>query len=360
MKQEMAPLIQELKRRKETRLDLVVDSRSLNAESGEHGIIITVPKHDGYPLTPWAHGQMAQKMGIPVNYYNKVLDAKFYSLLASNINAWLHTEDKRMLRILDGNIRAVLSDRYKVLDNFDMLFHAMVEFEQAGALIVKADLTETHLYVKAVTPKLQGEIRPGDVIQGGVILKNSEVGASRFTVQPFVLRLKCSNGLVVEQGYSRVHLGSRKEEGEFRFSSQTIGLENKAIWSAVSDVIRNTFDPAEFDRVVQMLKGNAETEIKAPIQAVDNVIIETGISDEQKQAILENLIADKDHTQWGMVNAITATARGIKDPDLQVELETKAGEIAFMAPNAFMKLVDAAPKTRSGKIARKLAEGDNT
>lgn len=356
----MAPLIQELKRQRETRKDLIVDSRLLNAVAEPGCMVIDVPKHGGHQLTPWAHSQMAGKVGIPLNYYNKMLDVKNFKLLADNINAWLHTEDNRMVRILDGRIRAILSDRYRVMDNFDMMFHAMFEFEQAGAEIHKADLTESHLYIKAVTPRLQGEIRPGDIVQGGVILRNSEVGASRFAVEPFILRLKCMNGLVVQEGYSRVHLGRRKEEGEFNWSSETINLENKAIWSAVSDVIRQTFDPAGFESIIARLKSNAETPIKAPVQAVDNVVTYAGFTDDVKAMLLERFVAGKDFTQWGLVNGITDTARDLKDPDKQVELETKASAIAFMAPEAFIKIVDEEPKTKQGKAIKALTEGDGT
>lgn len=360
MKQELAPLLQELKRQRETRKDFIVDSRSLNAVAEPGCIVIDIPNQGGHQLTPWAHSQMAGKVGIPLNYYNKMLDAKNFKLLADNINAWLHTEDNRMIRLLDGRIRAILSDRYRVLDNFDMMFHAMFEFEQAGAEIHRVDLTESHLYIKAVTPRLQGEIRPGDVVQGGVIIRNSEVGASRFVVQPFVLRLRCTNGLIVQEGYSRVHLGRRKEEGEFNWSSETIRLENDAIWSAVSDVIRQTFDPAGFEAMVARLKSNAETPVKAPVQAVDNIVTQAGLTDDVKAMLLERFLGEKDFTQWGLVNGMTHTARDLKDPGQQVELETKASAIALMPAEAFIRLIDTKPKTEFGKSVKALVEGDIT
>ncbi len=360
MKQEMAPLLKELKRQRETRKDLIVDSRSISAVAEPERIVLDVPKYGGHPLTLYAHGQMSAKTGVPRDYYNRMLEARNYRLLADNINAWLHTEDKRMIRILDGRVRAILSDRYRVLDNFDMMFHAIMEFEQAGAEIYKADLTESHLYIKAVTPKLQAEIRPGDIIQGGIILKNSEVGASRFAVEPFVLRLKCANGLIVQEGFSRVHLGKRKEEGEFTWSSETINLENRTVWSQVSDVIRQTFDPAGFESVVARLKGNAETQVAAPVQAVDNVVTHSGITDDFKAMILERFLAERDFTQWGLVNGITQAARDTKDPDVQVDLETKASGIAMLPGESFLELVNAKPKTKFGKAVKALAEGEVT
>jgi len=356
LKQELAPLFMELKRQTETRKDLIVDSRSLNAVAEPARIVIEVPKYGGHEMTSWAHGQMSVKTNIPLTYYNRMLESNKFPLLAENINTWLHTEDKRLVRILDGKIRAILSDRYRVLDNYTMMFTALDELTRAGAEVHKADLTESHLYIKAVTPKLQGEIRPGDIIQGGIILRNSEVGASRFAVEPFVLRLKCSNGMIVSEGYSRVHLGKRKEEGEFSWSSETIDLENKAIWSAVKDVIHQTFDPASFDALVERLQENAETPVKAPTQAVDNIVTYSGLTDEVKAMILEKFLGEQDFSQWGLANGMTAAARDLTNPDLQVEIETKASDIAMMPSEAFLQIIDAKPKTKAGKTIKKIAE----
>lgn len=287
------PVFQELKRQRETRKDLIVDSRSLKAVAEQERIVIDVPKYGGHPLTPWAHGQLAEKVQIPQKYYSRMLDTKNFGLLADNVNTWLPTEDKRMIRILDGNIRAILSDRYRVLDNYDLMFLALDEFAKAGAEVHKLNLTESHLFIKAVTPRLQGEVRPGDTVQGGLVLRNSEVGASRFAVEPFVLRLRCTNGLIVSEGYSRVHLGRRKEEGEFNWSSETIYLENQAIWSAVRDVIRNTFDPASFESIVARLKNNAETSVSSPVQAIDNIVTHIGLTEATKEMLLKGRIHHK-------------------------------------------------------------------
>ncbi|HYN44415.1 MAG TPA: hypothetical protein VER35_00290 [Candidatus Limnocylindrales bacterium] len=355
--QQLVPVFHELKRQRDSRKDLIIDSRTLTAVAEPERIVIDIPKSGAHPLTQWAHNQLSDKVQIPQKYYGRMIEAKNFDLLAENVNAWLPTEDKRMIRIMDGNIRAILSDRYRVLDNYDLVFLALDEFAKAGAEVHKVNLTESHLFVKAVTPKLQEEIRPGDIVQGGLIIKNSEIGASRFAVEPFVLRLKCTNGLVISQGYSRVHLGKRKEEGEFTWSSDTINLENQAIWSAVRDVIGQTFDPASFVAIVERLKNNAETPVKEPVQAVSNVVTAIGLTEATKEMLLKNFLEEKDYTQWGMTNALTATARQLPEPDDQVNLETRASDIALMPPEAFIQVIEAKPKSTA---IRRLIEGDGT
>ena len=41
---------------------------------------------------------------------------------------------------------------------------------------VSAEITERKFYLKAITPCLQAELKPGNVVQAGVVICNSEVG----------------------------------------------------------------------------------------------------------------------------------------------------------------------------------------
>jgi len=50
------------------------------------------------------------------------------------------------------------------------------------------DLTETIIYLKAVDRTLIASIRADDIVYSGLILRNSDVGASAFRVELFILR----------------------------------------------------------------------------------------------------------------------------------------------------------------------------
>ena len=53
------------------------------------------------------------------------------------------------------------------------------------------------------------DVVPGDTVQGGVIISNSEVGLGAVSVQPLLYRLVCTNGMVVNDlGERRTHFDS--------------------------------------------------------------------------------------------------------------------------------------------------------
>lgn len=324
---ELVSLVEELERQRENSMDLLVDNRTLKAFPDENdGIRLSIPEYGEYPLIDWAHGQLADKLQIPRRYYERMRTSGKTDLLAENINAWLTENKKRLIRILDGKIRAILSDRYRIMDNYDLLFLALEEFKRKETVeVYRADLTETMLYLKAVDRTLTASIREDDIVYGGLILRNSEVGASAFRVEPFILRKVCGNGLILEYSLKKIHLGRQTlEVGEIDWSDETRELEDKALWSKVRDIIRATFDRTTFESWVERLKESAEVKIEDPIKAVNNVIKLAGLSERQKQKLLMHF---SEPTKYGLINAVTNLASETKNIDEQIRLEEFGGKL---------------------------------
>ncbi len=273
----------------------------------------------------------------------------------------------------DGAIIAAGEDFKTVVDNFAAVSDTQVSKLTKSELLVARYLKQVGCDVSSNTiqeyfKKSKGwvsQVMKGKNGDGGLLSKMPNVVEEDVTTKDETESVRKKmyrfvgewNELAVSEGYSRVHLGRRKEEGEFNWSSDTIYLENQAIWSAVRDVIRNTFDPANFESIIARLKTNAETPVSAPVQAVDNIVTHIGLTEATKEMLLKNFLEEKDYTQWGLTNALTATAKQFPAPEDQVELETKASDIALMPAGAFLEIVDAKPNNRE---VNNLMEGDTT
>ena len=89
-------------------------------------------------------------------------------LLAKNVNDWMAEKNKRrLIRTVgnpDGIIRAFLSDRYRPLDNYDLLGAIMPVLQQYDFEVKSCELTETHFYLKAIVPTLTTDISVGDTV----------------------------------------------------------------------------------------------------------------------------------------------------------------------------------------------------
>lgn len=141
----------------------------------------------GTAVSDLAHKQVAQHLGIPAPYYVR-LRSEYPALLDSNVNTLLAATpegERRMVRTIGGMARAFLSDRYRRLDNFDLLEAILPTLmEMPGLEIASCDVTEQKLYLKVTTSRIQAEVQPGDVVQSGLAVSNSEVGLEQYPCSP--------------------------------------------------------------------------------------------------------------------------------------------------------------------------------
>lgn len=347
--QTVMALVTELNRQQNAKFDIVSDTRNFRAVAESGRVIYEIPMQGQtirQPMTPWARSQLATKLEIPDRYMQKMHDEGQHELMAANVNTWAQkTPHKITVRTLDNNIRAIVSDKFRTLENRDLAFLTLDCMTKAGAQVVRADLSDRHMFIKATTPRMQGEIRVGDIVQGGLLIRNSEVGASRLAIQPFVNRLRCMNGMVIVEmlggaGFSQIHLGGRKAQGVYQFSDQTMQLENLAIFSKIRDVIRQTFEPGWFNTTVAALKATAENKVPLPERAIGNVVDMAGLPDSMRDSILRAYLGEPDPTQYGIVQAITATAKGIDSPEDRVSMEELGGRLALMPVAEFTKMAE--------------------
>src|SRR5207249_3273087 len=101
-----------------------------------------------------AHSQLAELVGIPKAYYDRMRE-KAPLLFANSVNHWLaENESARLVRTVGGAARAVLSGKYYPLDNAPLLQATLPTLHEHGFKIVSAEVTERKLYLKAVMPKI--------------------------------------------------------------------------------------------------------------------------------------------------------------------------------------------------------------
>ena len=344
---DIVSLAQELERLRSTAVDAVVSTKELKAVPEAGVLTIEVPDLGNYPLTRWGHEQLAEKTGIPFRYYNAMLDSGLTELAASNVNAWLQKRDqdgngKLLIRTVDKKVRAVLSNRYRVLDNYDLAMLAMERAKEHEAVIQRADLTDQRMYVKLVVPKYKEylEFTPeekaahtwhsaaDDEVIPGLVISNSEVGSGAFRVEPFLFRSACVNGVILESTLYQIHLGRELDLGKVIFTDDTRRLEDQLIWSKVRDVIDATFNPEVLRAIVDKLratKGILIPEERIP-SVVDTVVKDTQLSKEKRDALL-TYFGREGNSVFGLVNGITRLAQDFENADDQVALERYAGKI---------------------------------
>ena len=116
----LADLATEITRQADSKEDFILDTRHLELVDPGAGPELSIAGHGVLPVQLNAHRQVGDRLKIPATYYDRLL-GEAPDLLRQNVNHWFQRNPEiRMVRTLDGEVRAYLSDRYRPLEHCDL------------------------------------------------------------------------------------------------------------------------------------------------------------------------------------------------------------------------------------------------
>ena len=356
----------ELQRQRNNRQDFIADTKNLEVQTDSNGnsqmFFYLDDKPHTFGINENAHSQISARLGIPYRYYQR-MQKETPDLLDNNINTWLEkTPERRMIRVLDGNVRAFLSDRYRRLDNLELCAAVLpVIKEMKNATIESCEVTPTHMYLKVINKKLKAEVAVGDVVQAGFVVSNSEVGLGSLRVEPLVFRLVCKNGMICKDlGKKKYHVGRQVNDSDDEayelYSDATLAQDDKAFFMKVQDIVRCAVDEAKFMLTVNKMREAMSIPIlHEPAKEVELLADKFQFTELEKSSILGQLFI-KDLSRYGLVNAVTATSKMSQSYERATELERIGGEILSLpVPRNLLppatNVIDITPNRKLQRIA---------
>ena len=348
----LTELAQELDRQNKMKRDYLLDTRNLIMDADENGSMLTMVNDATHTSTMLgindiAHFQIGQACGIPAKYYEK-MQTENPALLAENVNAWFNSEPKtRMVRTLDGTARAFLSDRYRRIDNYGIAETVIPILQDYNVTFASQDVTDSRMYIKVVNERITKEVKPGDYVQSGVIITNSEVGLGTVTIRPLLYRLVCTNGMVVNDvktSTSRRHVGRSNlaKEDYTLYASDTLLADDQALMLKIRDTIKAAMDEVHFTNLIDNMRAATEVKIETKHipEMVEMAAPQFGFTKKEGEGILDHLIRGGDLTLYGFSNAVTRFAQDVKSYDRSTELEEIGYNILTM-PNRTWNMLQA-------------------
>jgi hypothetical protein len=352
-------LATKLANERDQKKDMIVHTGSIRMDVSNGNTELVIP-HNGsaipgvYPLKPVAHDQISDYTKIPLKYYKKMhLEAPH--LLADNVNTWFRRKpEAMMLRTLSGTGRAFLSNRYKRIDDemiAEVALNALVKAGMRLDQVISVNVTDTRLYIQATLPNLVAEVRGsrrvGDVVHGGVVITNSEVGMGRVVVSEFDYYLACLNGMIGQKLLKKTHLGGAIEDDDALFADDTRRKLDEALVLQIRDMIGMAVDRTRFEKRVEKASNLTQIELKGnPTEAIEvmsKVLAPSSrfFTEAEEGSILNALVRGGDVSAWGLVNAVTAQANTETDYDRAVELETAGGKLLELGRSEWTRILDA-------------------
>ncbi len=344
-------LATEIQRQSQAKQDYLSPAAQLSVSTVGSTPRLRVGEQGEVGINALAHRQLGEYLGIPAGFYDRILGeggaypevrmgrsamapVSLFDVTVNTMLSQLHN-DRRLVRTMDGNARAILSDRYRPMDHDEILMAMLPTFQQLDGIDWGASsmqVTDSKLYVKLVNSRVQGEVTRGDIVQAGVVLTNSETGQGSFSVQPMLYRLVCLNGMIrPEQTVRKYHTGGRLDQGEEArryLADETLQARNRATILEMRDLVKGALSEALFEQSLRKMQEAAGVKLeKDPIKSVEVVTKRFSLTEGESGQVLQNLVNGGDLSLWGMVNAVTLAAQVVESYDRSTELEAIGGKL---------------------------------
>jgi hypothetical protein len=296
------------------------------------------------------HTQIASRLDIPKKYYDKMLgNERYYHILDYNVTNWFSekNENNFLLRTFidkeqkTGIARAILSDRYNVLDNYDVMLATLDAIRESGinVQIESGDITDTKFYMRFVCPDIELDApdilknyrvpdgsKGGNGIISGFVISNSETGNGKFSISPRAVVLACRNGMIFKNdAFQKTHLGAKMEEyTTIDWSEETRQKNYELVCSQVKDAIKYYASEEYLGAKIHELVEKGNKELNHPIETIKNVSKHLSISEEKESSILNYFIKSGDTNAFGVTQALTYFAQHNASPEERYEIETES------------------------------------
>lgn len=308
---------------------------SLRLEAQDKDVVLTGKGNVGATLTHWAFGQLAARCQAPASYLRS-LPA---TLACQNLNHGLanrlqadQSATVNLLFHLNGGfvVRALTSDRYERVWNHEIAAR-LLGLESSGWAPAKPDIRviddrlplyasdhDMFAFVNHPSRTIDEPGNPGG-LRRGLIVENSEVGASKLRMTRFLYREMCGNHIIWgAKNVSEIalrHVGSIRH----RLSSWDLEIRRYMDQGAAADeamiaAARTRRIAATKDEVLDLLFGK-----KMP--GLTRAALESGYA-----AVVEDQDGDP-RSVWGIVQGLTRHSQTLPYADARTDLDRAAGQL---------------------------------
>ncbi len=349
---------------KNAKQDFLIDTRGVKLEqvpSGRH-LVANVMDQQEFVVQPHALRQMEDRLRVPAKFADRLYD-DHPDLLCDLVNQlFVREPERRLFRTLNTNLRAFMSDSYRIMDNYDLAQAVLPVLVEHGAVVQSCEVTEKKMYIKAIRPDMEAEFGPPEGsemgrghtlfiehVQAGITISNSEIGCGGLNVQPSVFTKRCTNWASwKDDRYHKVHLG-KKATGDSEsmiwdvMSDQTKKLSDEALWSQVRDFTVASMDGTIFNKIVDKLREARGEVIEGdPIKMIEKVQDRFAFNETETGNVLNHLIQGGDLSKYGLHAAVTRAAADVESYDRATELEQIGADIIELPRNQWQTLAVAA------------------
>lgn len=313
-------------------------------------VMSTHGKTEEFSIHKHALTQMAGVAGIAQPFVTRLKDGPAWEkeLLAHNLNWLFHNGTyldrkkqpaKFLVRHVGPEVRGFLSRSFNRKLMTVPLLKAFVNtcYEHQAAPI-EASTSDIRSWLKCMLPVVFEPV-PGEFVAFGLTFSNSDFGAGRLKIAGTVMRIASGTSAVLEDKYSKTHIGSVIQESDLEMSEETSELELATIKGAISDVVKAVLSRDSIETTLAAIATAAEqgihwSRLKDVLATVLNKKEVENFKDLMSADVIDlppvQSFGDSDEklpSLWWVVNALGKFANNELNPEKKADIELMAGSL---------------------------------
>lgn len=318
-----------------------MEFRDITRDGDKPKIEVIYPDHNGAVVSNSIHDnafdQFGGKFGIPPGYLKKLAHGKTWE---RNVAAHTLSEfagnverDRMLLRNVNGQTRAAVSDRYRRFNSMKIFLTFLQAAQNTGSRLVDAHSGEIRDYMEVIYPEViefDTPLNGRNYAAVGARIGNSDFGKGALDLSPYLLMVTCLNGNTGRTLMHEIHMGGAIPE-TVEISNETIMKDTDAKASLVADAMKSVYNGDTKERLLDSVRklSAEEVDIKKETERLPKLGLTKGEVELFEKMMLNNDPANNLQgapTKWKMVNGLTAVARD-SEPERKRDLEKIAGQL---------------------------------
>lgn len=277
-------------------------------------------------LTRTAKQQLLERVDIPVRVANRQAAENRGDLVWRFVgDAIARSNQSVLVRVLDNEVRSVLSSKYRAIDSLELLKQTTNSIKAAGADILEIRVWEDKFQLTAVNPNLKYTIQellgdnpryggislPDNAVSAMLEIDNDEAGGGGLNLLLGMYTYLCTNYMLMRRPVLSIkHSGSNLVGSALEslvLSPNTRLLQARADISKMNDAVSSAFSAERFNKMMEAARAAANDVIPddKKSEAVKAAMYTSKIPKSEFDAIYESLIADRDLSRYGLIQAVT-------------------------------------------------------
>ncbi|TWT77420.1 hypothetical protein Pla123a_20810 [Posidoniimonas polymericola] len=224
-----------------------------------------------------------------------------------------------------ADIRAALAERRRsiaetAIDNLELLDLVADKLQELPWRVMVDHCIEQdgRLHLAVLAPDMGRNLVGGDEVNAGFYLQNSERSVCDTLACSRVFRVACANGALVECDQTQTLTIGSAERPPGDWQRRVVDVIGRAFSGEGVDI-----DAARFGSTMHQM-------IVAPFEFLCHLAAQGLIDDDEQSQIQAAFDDEGDLSMYGLINAVTQVAHGLRDNDRWVrsfEIERLGGEI---------------------------------